>query len=58
MIEVSRRVIIVTDHSKFGRGAMIPIERLDVADVVVTDSGLDPEYLSMLEAHAVQVLLA
>lgn len=58
MIEVSRRVIIVTDHSKFGRGAMIPIERLDVADVVVTDSGLDPEYLGMLEAHAVQVMLA
>jgi DeoR/GlpR family transcriptional regulator of sugar metabolism len=58
MIEVSRKVIVVTDHTKFGRSAMIPLAPLDIADIVVTDSGLAPEYRSMLEAHSVQVIAA
>jgi hypothetical protein len=35
MIEVSRKVIIVADHTKFGRAAMVPVAPLDVADVRV-----------------------
>jgi DeoR/GlpR family transcriptional regulator of sugar metabolism len=57
MIEVSSRVIVVTDHSKFGRSAMIPVAPLDMADVVVSDTGLGLEHRAMLQAHAVQVLL-
>ncbi len=58
MIEVSRKVIVVTDHSKFGRAAMIPLAPLDMADVVVSDAALEPRYREMMEASAVQVLLA
>jgi DeoR/GlpR family transcriptional regulator of sugar metabolism len=58
MIEVSRKVIVVTDHTKFGRAAMIPLAPLDMADVVVSDAALEPHYRQMLEASAVQVLLA
>jgi len=58
MIEVSRKVIVVTDHTKFGRAAMIPLAPLDMADVVVSDAALEPRYRQMLEANAVQVLLA
>ena len=58
MIEVSRKVIILTDHTKFGRSAMIPLAPLDVADVVVTDSGVSAQDRAMLEAHGVEVLLA
>jgi DeoR family fructose operon transcriptional repressor len=58
MIEISSRVIIVADHTKFGRGAMIPLAPLDVADVVVSDRDLSPEYRTMLESHGVGVLLA
>ncbi len=29
MIEVARRVIIVADHTKFGRGGMIPVAPLN-----------------------------
>jgi DeoR family transcriptional regulator, fructose operon transcriptional repressor len=58
MIEVSSRVIVVTDHSKFGRSAMIPVAPLEMADVVVSDTGLGSEYRSMLEKRDVQVLLA
>ena len=58
MIEVSQRVIIVADHSKFGKSAMIPVAPLEVADLVVTDSALDASYQEMLRQHQVEVILA
>jgi DeoR/GlpR family transcriptional regulator of sugar metabolism len=58
MIEVSRRIIIVADHTKFGRAAMVPVAPLDVADVVVSDSGLAPAYQSRLRSHKIDVYLA
>jgi DeoR/GlpR family transcriptional regulator of sugar metabolism len=58
MIEVARKVIIVADHSKFGRNAMLQVAPLDVADCVVSDSALGPEYREMLRAQGIEVLLA
>ena len=58
MIEVSRKVIVVADHTKFGRAAMIPLAPLDMADTVVSDAALEPRYKQLLETNAVQVLLA
>ncbi|HVW11529.1 MAG TPA: DeoR/GlpR family DNA-binding transcription regulator [Bryobacteraceae bacterium] len=58
MIEVARKVIIVADHTKFGRNAMLQVAPLNVADCVVTDSALAPEYREMLRAQGVEVLLA
>jgi len=57
MIEVSERVIIVADRSKFGRSAMIPVAPLDVADLVVSDGGLDTIYQEMLQRHNVELRL-
>jgi DeoR family transcriptional regulator, fructose operon transcriptional repressor len=57
MIEVSRKVIIVTDSSKFGRAAMTPLAPLDVADTVVTDANLSGEHRAMLEAAGIEVVL-
>ena len=58
MIEIAAKVIIVADHTKFGRSAMIPVAQLDAADVVVSDSNLAPEYVEMLRSNGVEVLLA
>lgn len=58
MIEVSRRVIVVTDHTKFGRGSVIHVAPLDTADVVVSDAALAQEYRDMLQSNGVEVLLA
>ncbi len=57
MIEVAQKVIIVADHSKFGRSAMIQMAALDVADYVVSDTGLGEEHQEMLRAAGVEVLL-
>jgi len=58
MIEVARKVIIVTDHTKFGRNAMINVAPLDIADFVVSDTGLAEEYQELLRGQGVEVLLA
>jgi DeoR/GlpR family transcriptional regulator of sugar metabolism len=58
MIEVSRSVIFVADHSKFGRGTVFHLAPLDVADVVVSDSALPANHREMLEGQGVRVLLA
>jgi DeoR/GlpR family transcriptional regulator of sugar metabolism len=58
MIAVASRVIIVADHTKFGRGGMIPVAPLTAAHIVVTDAELNPEYVTMLRDNGIEVLLA
>jgi DeoR/GlpR family transcriptional regulator of sugar metabolism len=58
MIEVSRKVVIVADHTKFGRAGMIPLAPLEAAHVVVSDRELDDGYREMLRSRGVELLLA
>lgn len=58
MIEVADRLIIVADHTKFGRGAMFPVASLDAADIVVSDKILAPEYIDLLRRKQIDVRLA
>src|SRR5579863_597650 len=55
MIEVADRMIVVADHTKFGRGAMFPVAPLEVADVVVSDKELAPGYVELLRRHQIDV---
>jgi DeoR/GlpR family transcriptional regulator of sugar metabolism len=58
MIEVARRVIIVADHSKFGRDSMLHVADLKDLDTVVSDEGLAPEFQEMIEDKGVKCMLA
>lgn len=58
MIEVARRVIVVADHTKFGKKSMVHVAPLEVVDVVVSDSGLAPEDRDMLQQHKIEFILA
>jgi DeoR family fructose operon transcriptional repressor len=58
MIQAARKLVIVTDHTKFGRGSVIHLAPLSEADIVISDTGLAPEYQDMLKAHGVEVMLA
>lgn len=58
MIEVADRLIVVADHTKFGRGAMFPVAPLDAADAIVSDAILAPEYIDLLRRHQIEVHLA
>jgi DeoR family fructose operon transcriptional repressor len=58
MIEIVNKLIIVADHTKFGRRAMIPVAQLEAADTVVSDGELAPEYVDLLRSKDIEVLLA
>ncbi|MGP8252457.1 MAG: DeoR/GlpR family DNA-binding transcription regulator [Terracidiphilus sp.] len=58
MIEVADKLIVVADHTKFGRGAIFPVAPLDAADIVVTDAVLGQEYIDLLRRHSIDVRLA
>ena len=58
MIEAARKVIIVADHTKFGKAAMFHLAPLDIADVVISDTNLSTEHQQMLKSKSIQVLLA
>lgn len=57
MMNVSRKIVIVADHSKFGRSAMIPVAPLKAAHVVVSDTALAEEHRQMLAKHGVEAIL-
>jgi DeoR family transcriptional regulator of aga operon len=58
MIEVSKKVIVVTDSSKFLKRSFAFIAPISDVDVVVTDSGIPPEDQKKLENAGVQVIIA
>jgi DeoR/GlpR family transcriptional regulator of sugar metabolism len=58
MIHASSQVIIVADHSKFGRKALVPLAPLEEADVIVTDSAAPEEYCRLVEERGVRLVVA
>lgn len=58
MIEMAQRVIVVADHTKFGRRSIAQIAPLDAIDIVVTDRALAPEYREMLRQHQIETVCA
>jgi DeoR/GlpR family transcriptional regulator of sugar metabolism len=58
MIRAVRKVVIVADHTKFGRDALIRVASLDEIHQVVSDKELPRNFQRMLKAHNVASLLA
>lgn len=56
LIEAGRRLVVVADHTKWGVIGISSIARLDQADVLITDAGIDPEARATL-AGAVRELV-
>jgi DeoR/GlpR family transcriptional regulator of sugar metabolism len=58
MIEVSRKVVVAADRTKFGRSAMLPVAPLDVVDTIVTDLELTPDFQDLVRSRNIELLLA
>jgi len=58
MMEAASRVVVVADHTKFGRGAVSALSGLSAAQVVVSDSGLEEAHRGLLAAAGVELVLA
>jgi DeoR family fructose operon transcriptional repressor len=58
MITASRRVIIVADHTKFGRKALVHLASLEEADTIVTDSEVTPEFQELVREKGIELVTA
>jgi DeoR/GlpR family transcriptional regulator of sugar metabolism len=58
MIQAARKVLIVADHTKFGRDALIHVAELNQIHQVISDKDLQGSFLNMLEKHNVECVLA
>jgi DeoR family glycerol-3-phosphate regulon repressor len=58
IIEQSRQLWLVADHSKFGRAAMVEVGRLDQVDRLYTDAEPPETFVPLLQAAGVQCVRA
>ncbi|MDM4767669.1 DeoR family transcriptional regulator [Pelomonas sp. SE-A7] len=58
MVERAKKVIVLTDASKFGRVSLHRIVLLDRVHAVITDAGISPEYREGLQRLGIEVIIA
>lgn len=58
LITAARRTVVLADNSKFGREDFGVVAPLSLIDCIITDTGLDPEYVAEVEAAGVEVVRA
>ncbi len=57
IIENSRHVMLVVDHSKFGRNAMVNMGSISMVDAVYTDAPPPVSVMQVLTDHHIQLEL-
>lgn len=58
MVEHARRIVVLTDASKFGRVSLHRIARLDQIHTIITDAGISNEYRDGLQRLGIEVIIA
>lgn len=58
MVERARRIVVLTDASKFGRVSLHRIARLDEIHAIITDDGISAEYREGLQRLGIEVIVA
>jgi DeoR family transcriptional regulator, fructose operon transcriptional repressor len=57
MIKAARKVIIVADHTKFGRDAMMHVADLNELDQIVTDCSPIPEFKQLFTENGIECVV-
>ncbi|MEO3753140.1 DeoR/GlpR family DNA-binding transcription regulator [Streptomyces sp. B6B3] len=58
LLDIAESVIVVMDHTKFGRTETISVARLEQVDVVVTDAEPPPPYPRLCRDSGVELVIA
>ena len=58
MVERAKKIIVLTDASKFGRVSLHRIVQLDKVHTVITDASISPEYRDGLRERGIELLIA
>jgi DeoR/GlpR family transcriptional regulator of sugar metabolism len=58
ILRAGREIIIVADHTKFGRAATVLLAPLEKINTLVTDYPTDPEFTNILREKNINIILA
>jgi DeoR family fructose operon transcriptional repressor len=58
IVQAARRVVVLADHTKFGRSDLAHVAPLSAVDTVITDTDLEPELADEVEAAGPRVVRA
>lgn len=58
MIEIAEEVIVVADSTKFKKTGLAFIQNFEHIDMVITDEGIENQYIEMLKKNNVEVIIA
>ncbi|MCW2582246.1 MAG: Transcriptional regulator, DeoR family [Klenkia sp.] len=58
MVRAAQRVVVLADSSKLGREHLVRFASVDDVDVLVTDDEADPDVVTEIESHGIEVLTA
>lgn len=58
MVRAAQRVVVLADSSKLGREHLVRFATVDDVDVLVTDDEADPDVVTEIESHGIEVLTA
>ena len=58
IIKIGQKVILVADHTKFGKVSTAFLSPLEDIDIIVTDQKTDADYIQLLKEKKIQVFLA
>lgn len=58
MISIAREIIVVADHSKFGKVLFSHISSIDEVQTVVADASLDSQYAKSIRDMGIRLILA
>jgi DeoR/GlpR family transcriptional regulator of sugar metabolism len=58
MIEAASEVILLADHSKFGRESLVRVAPINAVHRIVTSPGVDPDELAAIRDLGIEVLVA
>jgi DeoR/GlpR family transcriptional regulator of sugar metabolism len=58
IVEIAPRVVVVADHSKFGRVSTVLVAEVSVANVIVTDKKVPKEIVMDFKERGIEIILA
>jgi DeoR family transcriptional regulator of aga operon len=58
MIQVVQKVIVLADHTKFGKRGFSRICGLDEIDEIITDKNISPAIIEKYASHGIKITIA
>ncbi|MBQ2562355.1 MAG: DeoR/GlpR transcriptional regulator [Muribaculaceae bacterium] len=58
MMRAAQKVIVLADSTKFGRRGFAKIGNIEDIDIIITDSGINPNVVKQIKEHGIEVIVA